>query len=194
MTPKENISKGRRKRIEGRKAALAYFVPIVILVVILDQCSKYVVRQNLVLGKSAEFIPGIFDFQLVYNKGAAFGMMQNATLYFVAMALIMVIAVVLYLSFTKQHSRFELVSLSLIAAGAIGNALDRVFMQGTVTDFIATAFIDFPVFNVADISITVGCALFVFAFVFIYKAPENDTTSVSESGEQEKLQTNDGDE
>ena len=71
-------------------------------------------------------------------------------------------ASVLYLAFDKFSNFVEVFALSLIVSGAIGNVIDRIF-HGYVTDFFSFAFINFPVFNVADIAITIGAVLFVAA-------------------------------
>lgn len=151
----------------ARRRAFVLLAVIVILVVAIDQLTKYLVRSNMALGSSVTVIPGLFDFHYIVNGGAAFGMFQNATTYFLIIAAIMVAAVIVYLALAKNVGRFETVTLALIAAGAIGNAIDRAFMGGLVTDFIATTFMDFPIFNVADISITIGCILFIIAFLFV---------------------------
>lgn len=167
-----------------RRSQLVLFACIVVGFVILDQVTKYLVRQNLVLGERVPVIPGIFDFELVYNKGAAFGMFQNATLYFVIIALVMIGGILWYLLRAKGHSTAEVVALGLIGAGAVGNCIDRVFMDGTVTDFIATAFMDFPVFNVADSAITIGCVLFVICVLLSLRGQKGtrETRPASTSG------------
>jgi len=144
---------------------LTIFLIIVMVVVALDQLTKYAVRQTMTLGQSVVAIPGLFDIHYILNNGAAFGILQDATVYFLVIAAVMVVAIVCYLVFQKHHTLFETVTLSLIAAGAIGNAIDRAMADGHVTDFIATSFMDFPIFNVADCAITIGCLLFVIALL-----------------------------
>lgn len=152
----------------------ALFAAIVVFVVGLDQVTKYLVRQTLPLGGSVVAIPGAFDIHYILNNGAAFGIFKNATVYFLAIAVIMVGIIIFYLIAQKRHTRFEVVTLALIASGAIGNAIDRAFMGGKVTDFIATTFMDFPVFNVADSAITVGCLLFLVSLFLIGRhVPQN---------------------
>lgn len=162
---------------------LGMFIPIVCLIVILDQVTKYLARIDLVVGSPVHVIPGLFDFQLVFNRGAAFGLMQNATVYFLVIAVIIIGGSLLYLCLVHGHTRFEVVSLALICAGAMGNGIDRLFMGGTVTDFIATVFMDFPVFNVADCAITIGCVCFVIICLFLNRHTPSDDGKPSDDGE-----------
>ena len=103
---------------------------------------------------------GLVDFTLVHNMGAAFGMGQGAGIVFVA------VAVVVWLVVGKRHGALEVVSLALVVAGGIGNCIDRL-TTGYVVDFIRLTFIDFPVFNVADICVTCGVVLFLIALIRI---------------------------
>lgn len=154
--------------------ALCVFAVIVLGIVVLDQVSKYLVRSMLAPGVSVPIIPHVFDFTLVYNEGAAFGVLQGAIGYFVFVAAAICIAVICYLVFNVQHRPFEVVTLSMVVAGAIGNLIDRLFCGGAVTDFIATAFMDFPVFNVADIAVTCGCILFIANLLFLNRPQAGD--------------------
>lgn len=172
-----------KKRIFiGATKAFALFIPLVVFWVVLDQVTKVFARRYLEVGEQVTAIPHVIDLTLVFNKGAAFGMMNGSTVYFLISALVITVAVVLYLAFTKQHSIIEVVTLALIIGGAIGNAIDRMMFNGSVTDFIEFGFIDFPVFNVADIGVTCGCALFVIAFVFLYRVPQDGSDEKGVNG------------
>ncbi|MFR8956744.1 MAG: signal peptidase II, partial [Collinsella intestinalis] len=81
-----------------------------------------------------------------------------------------------YLTRTRQVSKLETLGLGLVAGGALGNAIDRL-MLGYVVDFIATDFIDFPVFNVADIGICVGVFFAFVGFMFLSPAAKVDATA-----------------
>ena len=118
-----------------------------------------------------QVIPGILNFELVYNEGAAFGLGEGYTLVFVTLAVIMVMASLIYLLRAPLVSSWEVVGLALVCGGAVGNAIDRV-AHGVVTDFIATAFIDFPVFNIADIGVTCGVALIFIAVIFFWRGDD----------------------
>lgn len=130
-------------------------VLIAFLVVVLDQLSKYLIRDMMILHESIPVIPGFLNITYILNKGAAFGILENQRWIFLAIA---VILIVMYLLFGKRLPKHPLVrdGVGLLLGGAIGNALDR-FLQGAVTDFVD--FHVWPVFNVADIGIVVGVCL-----------------------------------
>lgn len=107
---------------------------------------------------------GLVDLTLVHNRGAAFGMGQGSGVIFITIALVIIVAVIVWLAVGKRHVALEVISLALVAAGGIGNCIDRL-TTGYVVDFIRFTFVDFPVFNVADICVTCGVALFLIAVI-----------------------------
>jgi len=130
---------------------------IVVCVLFLDQLTKYSVVTFLETHRSLPVIGNFFYLTLVYNKGAAFGILQGQLLLFIIAACLAVVFI--YLSFRNgQYKQFSLqgVALSLILGGAVGNLIDRV-RCGYVIDFLD--FRIWPVFNVADSAITVGAVL-----------------------------------
>ena len=152
----------------------------------LDQITKAVVRNALALnGPGPEIIPGILRLMHVQNVGAAFSLGEGMGGAFVLLALFVVIAAVVYLYRTPLVSRVETFGLSLVCAGAIGNAIDRLLF-GYVTDFLATEFIDFPIFNVADIAITVGVVVAFFGFMFLSPANQVDATAELNRRDEER--------
>lgn len=141
-----------------------YFI-IIILVVALDQLTKYLIKTNLDLNSTIPLLDGIFHITYIQNSGAAFSMFQNKTGFLIAMQLIVITIVLVYLIKRQKKEHWcLLVSLSLIAAGGIGNLIDRA-MNGYVVDFLDFRF--WPIFNVADISVCVGCGLLVLYMFFI---------------------------
>lgn len=139
-------------------ASVMAFWFVATLVVIADQATKVAVRHLMPVGTPARtLIPGVLDLLRVENTGAAFSIGRGATWLFVgcAIAAFVVACVVVW----RNDLPFGLVvSLGCIAGGGLGNMIDRL-AKGSVTDFLATAFIDFPVFNVADIFVTCGVAV-----------------------------------
>ena len=129
-----------------------------ILVVIADQATKVAVRHLMPLGSpSRPFIPGLIDLYRVENTGAAFSIGRGSTWFFVICAI--VAFVVACIPVWNNDLPFSLVlSLGCVAGGGVGNMIDRL-ATGSVTDFLATTFVDFPVFNVADIFVTCGVAV-----------------------------------
>ena len=137
----------------------------------LDRFTKIYFDANFSLGeKITDSIFGIFHLTLVHNTGAAFGIFATAT---IALAIVsaFVSLVLLAMPFinqrlmdvgksTYQLKTLHLICLGVVAAGGIGNAIDR-FFTGYVVDFICFDFIDFPVFNIADIGVTCGILLLV---------------------------------
>lgn len=107
---------------------------------------------------------GLVDLTLVHNRGAAFGMGQGSGVIFITIAFVIIVAVIVWLAVGKRHGALEVISLALVATGGIGNCIDRL-TTGYVVDFIRFTFVDFPVFNVADICVTCGVALFLIAVI-----------------------------
>ena len=143
--------------------AYAFLASISALVVALDQWTKYLVRTQLEVGQvwsPAEWLMSYARIIHWNNTGAAFGMLPTAGLIFSIVALAVSVAIVYYFPRVPETQTAVRVALALQLGGAVGNLIDRVLV-GTVTDFISVA--TFPVFNVADASITVGVALLLAA-------------------------------
>lgn len=136
----------------------------------LDQVSKYLVVQNIAYGGQVPCIKGLFHLTYVQNYGAAFSFFQGQRwlfiLIFLAFAGLLVWGTA---KKTLPFTRLEQWCLAAILGGGLGNVLDRVF-RGYVVDMIATDFIRFPVFNVADCFITCGAILLLVHLVFWNRA------------------------
>lgn len=149
-----------------------YFI-IIALVVAFDQLTKYLIRLNMDLNHSIPIIDGIFHITYINNSGAAFSLFADKTLFLVTMQLIVIAVALAYLIIKQKKEHWcLLLSISLIAAGGIGNLLDRI-LKGYVVDFFD--FQIWPIFNVADISVCIGCGLLIL-FVFLIepkRAKEN---------------------
>ncbi len=131
-------------------------------VLLLDQWSKWMVAVKIAPGQSVEVWPGVMWFTHVFNRGAAFSIMQGQTIYFMAAAVVVVVALMAYNLFAKPQPLLQLIT-GMMAGGAAGNLLDR-YRQGHVVDFIDFRF--WPVFNVADIAIVMGGILLVAYFIW----------------------------
>jgi signal peptidase II len=142
---------------------MIWIVPMsVLLLVGLDQWTKYLAIYYLKDQMDFVIWPKVFQLAYVENRGAAFGILQNRILFFVILTAIVLIAIFLYwrhipLSKTGLWMKGALV---LVISGAIGNLIDRIF-RGYVVDFFYFSLIDFPVFNIADICVVVGVGLLV---------------------------------
>ncbi len=143
---------------------------ISILVIAIDQLTKYIVVRNIA---PSEMIPVINDFfylTLHKNQGGAWGIFQDSRMLFII--LIPAISIFLIYFMIKNNNKFLRITFALILGGAIGNYIDRV-VEGKVTDFLLfyIGSYPFPVFNAADIAITCGTILLAIYVLFIYKEP-----------------------
>ena len=151
----------------------------------LDQLTKRWVLSNIPAGSRRPFIPGVLDLFHVQNDGAAFSIGSGRPLFFAALTAVVVLGMI-YAVMREKNLPLPLIAiLGLVAGGGIGNGLERV-AHGSVTDFLATTFMNFAIFNVADIFVTCGIiAACIYWFVWDSKrrSSENDgEASEKESG------------
>ena len=146
------------------------FIPIVVVWLVLDQASKLFFNGNYHAGQViSDPILGIFRFHLVYNTGGAWSIFSGATWALGAFSLVVCIALTAYLAFTPQHPNAgELIGISLVVAGGI--------------DFIEPTFIDFPIFNIADIGVTCGIILFIVSLLIHERTEAKRAARGSENG------------
>lgn len=161
-----------------KKCFLLLDVMGIIMLVLLDQYTKNLAVIHLKDKPAVPVISGVLELNYLENKGAAFGMLQNQKAFFIFVAFVIlgVIGYVLYKMPDEKKYRMLHVLLSLIAAGAIGNMIDRIRLD-YVVDFIYFVLINFPVFNVADIYVSVSTVVLVILLLFVYK--ENDLNFIS---------------
>lgn len=161
---------------------------VAVIALILDQAMKYWTTLNIALDTGyKDIIPGFIGLENVHNYGAAFSILQNARWFFVILTLIFAIAVIVILRMNIVHGKLGRWSLVMVLAGAIGNGIDRL-IKGYVVDMFHFEFslfgIDFskfPIFNIADIFITVGGVIFCLYIIF-YKDPLEGFKGSSEKG------------
>ena len=125
------------------------------LSVILDQLTKYWVVQNFELRESWPLWEGVFHLTYTTNPGAAFGFFQNQGVLLRFLSLAVSLGLIALAWFGPRMHRWEEVGFGLILGGAVGNGIDR-FRMGEVVDFLDFTLINFPIFNVADVSINIG--------------------------------------
>lgn len=130
--------------------------------VALDQGVKFLVRAAIPLHTSQTFLPGLFDLTYIRNTGAAFSILRSQTWLLTVLSGIAVVVLLVLLLRRAIPSKLGMLSLSLLLAGAAGNFIDRLAF-GYVTDMFQTTFMNFPVFNVADIGVVVGGFFLVLA-------------------------------
>ena len=140
---------------------------LLVLCVFIDQITKIIVTSTMVLNEQITFIPHIMNFHFTYNTGAAWSILSDHR---VLLAIISVIASVflcyLIKDFNMKKHPLYSISIVLVAAGAIGNLIDRVFRAKGVVDFLEFDFIEFPIFNIADTFLTIGVVLLAIYILF----------------------------
>jgi signal peptidase II len=151
---------------------------VAVVIVLLDQATKALIKAKLPLHESVTVIPGFFDLTHVRNTGAAFGMLDNTDFPYkpalmVVVALIALGAVASYALTLPATQRIARLGLALILGGAVGNLIDRATM-GYVVDFADVYFrgVHFWAFNVADSAITVGVVLMLLDVMGVGRVPE----------------------
>jgi len=139
-----------------------YLFAIAGLIVALDQWTKGLVRTNLALGETwlPDSLTWLSPYARIvhwYNTGAAFGMFQSGSMVFTVLAIIVIGAIIYYFPRVENNDWTLRLAMSMQLAGAAGNLIDRLMYDGRVTDFLSVG--TFPVFNVADASISLGTAI-----------------------------------
>lgn len=145
----------------------------VIILVILDQITKWQALTKLKPIKNTVVIKGFLDFTFVENRGAAFGILSGKRVFFILLTVV-VAAGIIYsfykLPKTREYNWLKC-GLVLVLSGAIGNVIDRA-VRGYVVDFLEVTFIKWPVFNLADIYVVVGACFILFLSLFVIKEEE----------------------
>jgi signal peptidase II len=164
-----------------------HYFAIAVIVVVVDQLSKWLVSSRLALHDSVNVIPGLFRLTHVQNQGAAFGILSDSPsewkLSMLIFFSIFALVVVSTLLWRNSHSiNTTGIALSLILGGAIGNLWDRM-VAGHVTDFFDVYFRGYhwPAFNIADSAIVVGALLLMAEILFSKSEASESSTAQSQS-------------
>lgn len=160
--------------------------PLLFLILLFcDQITKVIAKNNLEGKEAVILIKNIFEFRYLEggNTGAAFGILQGKTWILALLSLIVFIAIVyFFFKIPKEKKYIPLqFTLCVLAAGAMGNFIDRAFRK-YVIDFIYVKAIDFPIFNVADCYVTVSAVALFLLLLFIYK--DEDLQFIGKSNKQ----------
>ena len=139
------------------KRKVSIFISILLLIA-LDQAVKWYVVKEIPLGGMRRFIPKVVSLTYLKNSGAAFSMLENQQWFFTIITLIAMGAAFVYLYRHIEGSIWLLLGLTLIISGGIGNFIDRL-RQGFVVDMFHLDFMNFAIFNVADIYLSIGVGL-----------------------------------
>tara|TARA_B100001029_G_scaffold171862_1_gene169047 strand:+ start:521 stop:1003 length:483 start_codon:yes stop_codon:yes gene_type:complete len=137
-------------------------------IILLDQISKVLIMNFLNFERSIVIIPNFLSFTLVKNKGAAFSLFSNSTTLLTIISILASFLLTTYILTSPTKSLVNSIGLSFLLGGTIGNGLDRLF-KGYVIDFLELAPINFPIFNLADISINIAIILFI---IDLFKSKE----------------------
>lgn len=160
------IMNNNNNRLKYNLIALAS----IILLIALDQWTKALAVDKLMNKEPFIIIENVLQFKYLENRGAAFGLFQNKQIFFFVFGVILLgfIAYAYYKMPLGRKYTLLRVTAALMAAGAIGNMIDRV-LNNYVVDFVYFELINFPIFNVADCYVTIAAALIIVSFSFVYK-------------------------
>ena len=152
-----------------KKAVIGMILSVVLIVI--DQMTKLMAIHGLMNQQPFVILDGIFELHYLENRGAAFGILQGKKAFFIIFTiLVLAFIAYIYLKRIPDEKKFRLLDgiCILFFAGAVGNFIDRVF-RNYVVDFFYFKLIDFPIFNVADIYVTVAAFAMIILGLFYYK-------------------------
>ncbi len=171
------VVKATERRIGGTDMKRQYYIGIslfiTIIILVLDQITKFIIASSIKVGDSFEVIPNFLNITSHRNDGAAWGILSGKmSFFFIITIIILVVLIVFYIKEAKNNLLMQ-IAISLLFAGALGNFIDRV-LHGEVVDFVDTYIFgyNFPIFNVADSSLTIGVLLIIIALLTDMKKEE----------------------
>ncbi|MGR3898999.1 lipoprotein signal peptidase [Psychrobacter sp. 1176_08] len=175
-TPRSRLTKTPKMIANGSRAFMWYLLALV--VVIIDQWTKWLAETNLTFHEPVPVIEPFLNWTLAYNYGAAFSFLADAggwqKWFFSGLALVMAFFLIVYLIKAPRKATLLSVGLAMVLGGAVGNLIDRL-LHGHVIDFIHVHNADvwhYPIFNIADMGISIGVALIVIDMLFLEKKRE----------------------
>ena len=156
---------------------------IIFALILIDQITKYLIRINFQEGETLPIISDIFHLTYVRNRGAAFSIFENIEIVTILIPIVIIILTIAFLIYYKNKiSKVMLISISLIISGGLSNLIDRVIF-GYVTDMIDFRF--FPVFNIADIAVTIGCILIIISLFIPFKGDNDKVEGINGYGKRD---------
>jgi signal peptidase II len=172
-TPRSRLTKTPKVIANGRRAFMWYLLALV--VVVIDQWTKWLAETKLTFHEPVPVIEPVLNWTLAYNYGAAFSFLADAggwqKWFFSGLALVMSLFLIIYLIKAPRKATLLSFGLALVLGGAVGNLIDRL-LHGHVIDFIHVHNADvwhYPIFNIADMGISIGVALIVIDMLFLEK-------------------------
>lgn len=173
----KDVVKATEIRIGGTGMKRPYYIGIslfiTIVILILDQITKFFVASSMRIGETFEVIPNFLNITSHRNDGAAWGILSGKMFFFYIITVIILVVLIVFYIKEAKHSLLMQIAISLLFAGALGNFIDRV-LHGEVVDFVDTFIFgyNFPIFNVADSSLTIGVLLIIIALLTDMKNEE----------------------
>lgn len=168
-------------------AKICVMFAIMAVILTLDLVTKYIFDSTLSDGNSLSIIPHLFNFKLVHNYGAAWGIMSGKQVFLIALSFVFMAIFIFY--YIKEPNKTWLlhITFGFLFAGCLGNLYDRLFL-GYVRDFIQFDFWkSFPIFNFADVSLCVGVVLFViYLIIYMVRTKKEQKQNPSDSKKDEK--------
>lgn len=156
---------------------------IVLGLAALDQYTKYLAVARLKDRPAVVLVDGVLELQYLENRGVAFSMFQNKTVFILILGFLVTGIILFFLLRVPQDKKYRVVHVlaAALLAGALGNIIDRIRLD-FVVDFISFVLIDYPVFNVADCYIVVSTILLFVLFLFVYKEEDLAFLSLKRQG------------
>ena len=145
-----NIFKKKKSRI----LIYSFFI------ILIDQISKFLISTTLGFERSITIIPKVINFTFVKNKGAAFSIFSNSTMILTFTSVFVSLILITLILKSPPKSYWNSIGVSYLLGGTLGNGIDRL-LKGYVIDFLDLVPIDFPIFNIADISINIAIVCFL---------------------------------
>lgn len=174
-------------RTDTFKAKSILWFILTIVMITVDRITKYFIATGMELGEKINIIDNFFYITHHTNKGAAWGIFHNADMTLILGIVSVVVSIVMIFVFFRFDKWPIHLSLAMIISGALGNAYGRI-LHGEVTDFLDFYIFgyDFPIFNVADMMVTVGTVILVVYILFFYKDSEKKFKNSDEKTLQEQ--------
>ena len=174
---------------DAERRKLGLYLGTVGGVILLDQVTKFVVERSLQLYNPVPVLGDVFRLTYIFNRGAAFGLNLGQSSRWIFMGLAAVAVVVLWLMYrgTPWGDKLRLIAIASVTGGAIGNLIDRVRSSRGVVDFLdfGVGDVRWPVFNVADIAVTVGALMLAFSLWREEKKIEHELDPTADAAAEE---------
>lgn len=143
---------------------IIYYI-IAMILIGLDQLSKYLTVQEIALGEVVSLVPNVLSLTYIRNSGAAWSILEDQMIFFYVITVVVVGALIYFLHTEGKKSPIASTGIAFIMGGAIGNFIDRLHLK-YVIDMIRLEFVNFPIFNVADMALTIGVIILIGYIVY----------------------------